>query len=374
MTVLQTVTCPTCGANVPGIDNYCPECGQATPRVFVSGDQPRPKRRVSTAIVVIGVLVLGAVLVGAAIYGMLRQTSAERQYEASAPVLSATLTDLSGAQSSRMVRDIAADAAARQALIQVTIDQQPTDRGVDRLVVMRDAFAAMAALDSYSVAKTGVWTAVRPGLLNDLATMTSFGGSTRQAMSFGDDAVRTLDDLTARINHAMAEYREDLAAARATAKAKRTTARTYRSRMTAPLTAFVAAQDDLLAYAQQASTKRTHLYDLIDAFESTDIAERALLVQVAQVPAAPGTRAAHAGLLAVLEDEVDLVSSASVDLRDALCKGEGCYFIPDPAWTKLVTELDERASGVDAAARAWRDQVRRAARATAVEKPNKPFM
>ena len=316
-----------------------------------------------------------SVLIGAALYGLLRQTPAEKQYDASAPVLTATLDVLSTAQSTRMVRDSSADAVSEQGLIQEVMDADMGARGVDRLVVMRDAFGELAPLQNYKASNTAVWTQNRGGLVDDLAVLSSYGGATAQVGEAGEDAVRTVDDLTARINRAMAEYREQLQAAKDSAVAKRTNLRAYRRSMNALLAQFGEVQSDIAGVAQRATVRRTHLYDVIDAFDAAGIAQRDLLVRMAQVPSAPGTRAQHLALLAVLGDEVDLLDSAAVELGNALCRGEGCYLIVDPAWMQLRTDLDQRVSAVDEAMQNWREAVRTAKdQAQDVQLPKKPYL
>ena len=380
MSVLQVVTCPGCGAAVPGVDNFCPGCGAHVPRVIVpvsEGGPPTgpPRRKRGVGLALAAVVVLGLVLVGAALYGLLRQTPAEKQYDASAPVLTATLDDLSTAQSTRMVRDISADAVAEQGVIQDVMDADMGARGVDRLVVMRDAFGELAALQGYKASNTAVWTQNRSGLIDDLAVLSSYGGTTAQVGEAGEDAVRTVDDLTARINRAMAEYREQLQAAKDSAVAKRTNLRDYRRSMNALLAQFSEVQSDIAGVAQRATVRRTHLYDVIDAFDAAGIAQRDLLVRMAQVPSAPGTRAQHLALLAVLGDEVDLLDSATVELGNALCRGEGCYLIVDPAWMQLRTDLDQRVAAVDGAMQNWREAVSTAKdQAQDVQLPKKPYL
>ena len=163
--------CSECSHPLHPEDKFCAECGHpapersANPDVEIEVEAPPTNAVVATArrkprfwVILGGVAAIGIILIGAAWWGLSQNSAAKDEYEASTPVLMGTLDDMSAAQSTTMVRDVAEQAATQVTSIDAVLDSDPAAKGADRLTTLRDALGAQAALTEDPRDSTAVWT------------------------------------------------------------------------------------------------------------------------------------------------------------------------------------------------------------------------
>lgn len=356
--------CSECGQPIQHSDKFCHECGHKIEVVEVL-DEPeeaateephgptQSARRPRRGLVIAGVAAIGLILAGAAWWGLTQTSAAKDQYNASGPVLMASLDGMSGAQSTEMVQDVAGGAQAELTTINATLDEDPGAKGADRLTTLRDAFAALAALQAYEETNTQVWTDNRDDLVDDLDTLTSYGGDMEPAAAEGDDAVRTLDDLTRRVDQAMAKYRKQVKKAKATAKSQRQDVRTYHTQMESLIDQYTALRNDTAAYVDYMRSDDVYMYDVIDYFTQAGTDRREVATQMAALKPPSALRAVHARIVTVIGDAADAINSAVAALEDAECIYGECYFEFDAQWEQFQTESDRITARYGQAYDAW---------------------
>lgn len=372
--------CSECATALHAGDKFCPECGHHVPTVEVEtpeaevdvATEPAPKRPLMrNPLIIAGVVVLGLILAGAAAWGLTRDTVAEEQFQASGPVLVASLDDMAGAQSSRMVRDVASDAQTQVTTLDTTLQDNPDER----LGTLRDAFATLAALQAYQVRNTEVWTDNREPLELSLSTLSSYGGVTETASVTGQDAARTLDDLTRRIDKAMATYRKQVKKARAAAKSQRSELQSYHGRMEYLIDQYTALRNETGAFTTRMDNEQLYMSDVVDYFTQAATDRREIRDQMAQLRPPTDLRAVHSRIVTVLGDGADGIDSAVAAIEDADCYYGECYFEYNTQWQQFEDESSRITVRYGEAYDAWQAAVARAERkAKGADLPTLPNM
>jgi hypothetical protein len=332
--------------------------------------QPHRSRRVP---LVAGVAAIGLILVGAAWWGLTQNTAAKEQFKVSGPVLISSLDDMSTAQSTETVQEIAGGAQGELTTIEATLEEDPEASGADRLATLRDAFAALAALQEYEETNTGVWSDNRDGLVADLDTLTTYGGATETAAAQGEDAVRTLDDLTRRVDKAMKRYRKQVQKAKAQAKANRKDIRSYHARMEALIDRYTALRNDTADYVSYMDGGDVYMYEVIDYFTQAATDRREVANQMAALRPPTDMRGMHSRIVTVIGDGADAINSAVAALEDAECFYGECYFEYDAQWEQFQTESSRITSRYGQAYNEWQAAIAKAERgAEGADLPDKP--
>jgi hypothetical protein len=360
--------CAECGQQMHETDKFCPECGHKVEVVEVLDEpaaeelpQPAPPpRRSRRTLVIAGVASIGLILAGAAWWGLTQNSAAKDQYNASGPVLMASLDDMSAVQSTEMVQDVAGGAQSELTTITATLDEDPGAKGADRLTTLRDAFAALAALQAYEETNTGVWTDNRADLVDSLGTLTTYGGEMQPAAAEGDDAVRTLDDLTRRVDKAMARYRKQVKKVKAAAKSQRQDVRSYHAQMESLIDRYTALRNDTGAYVDTMYDRDLYMYEVIDYFTQAGTDRREVANQMAALRPPSDMRGAHARIVTVIGDGADAINSAVAALEDAECYYGECYFEFDAQWEQFQTESDRITARYGQAYDTWQAAIAKA--------------
>jgi chromosome segregation ATPase len=303
--------------------------------------------------VIAAVVAIGLILAGAAWWGVSQQSAAKDQYTASAPALMSNLDDMSAVQSTEMVQDVAGEAQTQLTSIDATLEQDPQAKGADRLNTLRDAFVALAALQAYEEANTDVWTANREPLLDSLGTLSTYGGETQAAVAAGEDAARTLDDLTERVDKAMARYRKQVAKARAAAKSERAEVRAYHERMESLIDQYTALRNDTGAFVERMANERMYMYEIVDYFTQGATDRREIANQMAALKGPAEMRAVHSRIATAVGDGADAVDAAVAGLEDADCFDGECYFSYNAQWEQFESESDRITARYGQAYDAW---------------------
>lgn len=365
-------SCSECGSTLHSSDKFCPECGHHVLVVEIVTDdtevlqpvEPEPPSpaepsRSRKPLLIAAVAALGLILGGAAWWGLTQNSAAKDQYKASGPVLVASLDDMSGAQSTKMVREIAGQADAEVTTIDLTLDDDPTASGADRLTTLRDAFAALAALQAYKQDNTQIWAENRPALQASLDSLAAYGGTTQTAASEGEDAIRTLDDLTRRVNKAMAKYRKQLKQAKSEARTARGEVGAYHAQMESLIDQYTALRNDTGGFTEQMRNQRMYMYEIGDYFTQAATDRREIRDQMAGLRPPAELRAVHSRIVTVLGDGVDGINSAVAALEDAECYYGDCYFEFDTQWQQFLDESDRITTRYGEAYDAWQAAVAR---------------
>lgn len=366
--------CAQCGAELHATDKFCHECGQPVSVVDVvtevqevvesapDGAAEPTRRRSRRVLVFAGVAALGMILAAAAWWGLTQNTAAKDQYSASGPVLIASLDDMSGVQSTRMVRDVAGAAQQELAAIQTTLEQNPDASGADRLTTLRNAFAALAALTEYEQTNTEVWPENRPALQSSLDTLGTYGGSTESAVAEGEDAIRTLDDLTRRIDKAMAKYRKQVRKAKAQARSVRQDVRAYHAQMESLIDRYTALRNDTGAFVDRMDAEQIYMFEVTDFFTAAAADRRDIANQMAALRAPADLRAVHTRIVTVIGDGADAIDSAVAALEDAECYDGECYFRFNTQWQQFQSESARITARYGQAYDAWQAAIAKAER------------
>lgn len=372
--------CTECGQPLHPTDHFCPECGHKVETVEVVEEpteelEPtaQPPSHARRNIVIAAVVAIGLILAGAAWWGLSQQSAAKDQYNASAPALMSNLDDMSGVQSTEMVQDVAGEAQVQVTAIEATLQQDPQAKGADRLNTLRDAFVALAALQVYEETNTDVWTANRDPLLDSLGTLSTYGGETQEAVSAGEDAVRTLDDLTARVDKAMARYRKQVAKAKAAARSERLEVRDYHQRMESLIDQYTALRNDTGAFVDRMANEDMYMFEVIDYFTQAATDRREIGNQMAALKPPAEMRGMHSRIVTVIGDGADAIDAAVAALEDADCYDGECYFSYDTQWGQFESESDRITARYGQAYDAWQAAMTQALReARGSELPPKP--
>ncbi len=312
---------------------------------------PKPKRR--RILVITGVAALGLVLAGAAWWGLTQNSAAKEQYNASSPVLMSSLDDMSAAQSTEMVQDVARGAQTQLSAIDATLSEDPVASGADRLTTLRDAYAALAALQAYEENNTEVWTDNRMQLVDSLDALSGYGGATQTAAAEGEDTVRTLDDLTRRVDKAMARYRKQVAKAKAEARSERADARTYHAQMESLIDQYTALRNDTGAFVDRMYVDDLYMFEVIDYFTQASTDRRDIANRMAALRPPTDLRGVHSRIVTVLGDGADAIDSAVSALEDAECFDGECYFEFDSQWEQFQSESERITARYGQAYDAW---------------------
>lgn len=369
--------CSECGQQLHPTDKFCPECGHHIEVVEVVEEPeesaPAPPRRNSRVLVIGGVVAIGLILGGAAWWGLTQNSAAKDQYNASSPVLMSSLDDMSAVQSTEMVQEVAGSAQSQLTAIDATLNADPQASGADRLTTLRDAFAALVALKAYEETNTDVWTDNRADLVTSLDTLTTYGGPTELAGAEGEDAVRTLDDLTRRVDKAMAKYRKQVKKARAAAKSERQDVRSYHVQMESLIDQYTALRNDTGAYVDTMYDRDLYMYEVIDYFTQAATDRREISNQMAALRPPTDMRGVHQRIVTVIGDGADAINSAVAALEDAECIYGECYFEFDAQWEQFQTESDRITARYGQAYDAWQAAMAKALRgAKGVDLPDRP--
>ena len=376
--------CSECGQPLHPTDKFCPECGHhievvevvevieepEETEVLEPAPPPHRKRRV---LVIGGVAAIGLILGGAAWWGLTQNSAAKDQYNASSPVLMSSLDDMSAVQSTEMVQEVAGGAQSQLTAIDATLSEDPEASGVDRLATLRDAFAALVALTVYEETNTDVWTDNRMQLVSSLDTLTTYGGPTELAGAEGEDAVRTLDDLTRRVDKAMAKYRKQVKKVRAAAKSQRQDVRSYHAQMESLIDQYTALRNDTAAYVDRMRNEDLYMYEISDYFTQAATDRREISNQMAALRPPTDMRGVHQRIVTVIGDGADAINSAVAALEDAECIYGQCYFEFDAQWEQFQTESDRITARYGQAYDAWQAAMGKAERgAKGVDLPDRP--
>lgn len=386
----DTARCSECGSELSMPVNFCPDCGHKAPAPAVtiesesddvtvdepassSAEPSSSKPGLKKPLLIGGIAAMGLVMAGAAIWGLTRSSIAETQYEASAPVLMSTLDDMSVAQTSRVVRQVADNAGTELSTVNATLDSDPTASGADRLVTMRNAFVSLAALNEYSVDDPEVWTDNRSDLLDNLDTMSTYGGVTQNAAAAGDDTARNLDDLTRRINRAMAKFHKQARKARAEARAERASVRAYHSNMEYLIDQYTNLRNDTGAFTTRMDSEQMYMYEVVDYFTEAASDRRTILGQMTQLSPPSQMSSEHSQIVAVLGDGADAIDAAVAAIEDAECYYGECYFEFNSQWQQFEDESDRITARYGDAYDAWKAEMARTERQTGkANLPDKP--
>jgi len=374
--------CSECGQQLHPTDKFCPECGHHIEVVEVVEEPeetevlesaPAPLHRNRRVLVIGGVVAIGLILGGAAWWGLTQNSAAKDQYNASSPVLMSSLDDMSAVQSTEMVQEVAGSAQSQLTAIDATLNADPQASGADRLTTLRDAFAALVALKAYEETNTDVWTDNRADLVTSLDTLTTYGGPTELAGAEGEDAVRTLDDLTRRVDKAMAKYRKQVKKARAAAKSERQDVRSYHVQMESLIDQYTALRNDTGAYVDTMYDRDLYMYEVIDYFTQAATDRREISNQMAALRPPTDMRGVHQRIVTVIGDGADAINSAVAALEDAECIYGECYFEFDAQWEQFQTESDRITARYGQAYDAWQAAMAKALRgAKGVDLPDRP--
>lgn len=359
-------TCTECGHGLQAEDHFCPECGhKIEDAVELVEDEPdaapAQPRRNRLPFIIAAAVALGIVLAGVAWWGLTQQSAAKEQYEASSPVLVSTLDDMSGAQSTEVVQQVADGAQQQVTAIDATLNEDPGAKGADRLTTLRDAFAALAALQAYEETNTQVWTENRDELVANLDTLATYG--TQDAATQGEDAVRTLDDLTRRVEKAMKRYRKQVAKAKAAARAERGDVRVYHSQMESLIDQYTSLRNDTGAFVDTMYDRDLYLYEVIDYFTQAATDRRQIANQMAALKPPVEMRGAHQRIVTVIGDGADAIDAAVAALEDAECYDGECYFEFNSQWEQFQTESDRITAQYGNAYDNWQADIAKARRA-----------
>ena len=299
--------------------------------------------------------------------------AAKDQYNASSPVLIASLDDMSGAQSTEMVQEVAGSAQTELTAINATLEADPGASGADRLATLRDAFVALAALQAYEETNTDVWTDNRDTLVSSLDTLTSYGGPNETATTEGEDAVRTMDDLTRRVDKAMSRYRKQVKKAKAQAKSQRQDVRGYHVNMESLIDQYTALRNDTGAYVDTMYDRDLYMYEVIDYFTQAATDRREISNQMAALRPPTDMRGVHQRIVTVIGDGADAINSAVAALEDAECIYGECYFEFDAQWEQFQTESDRITARYGQAYDAWQAAMAKALKqAKGADLPSEP--
>ena len=365
--------CSECHQTIHASDKFCPECGHQVEVVEVVEEpdetavlepEPAPAKKSRKVLIIGGVAALGLILAGAAWWGLTQNSAAKDQYNASSPVLIASLDDMSAAQSTEMVQEVAGSAQTELTTINATLEADPEASGADRLTTLRDAFAALAALQAYEETNTDVWTESRATLVSSLDTLTTYGGPSESATTEGEDAVRTLDDLTRRVDKAMARYRKQVKKAKAEARSQRQDVRGYHVQMESLIDQYTALRNDTAAYVDYMRNNELYMYEIIDYFSQAATDRREISNQMAALKPPSDMRGAHQRIVTVIGDGADAINSAVAALEDAECFDGECYFAFDAQWEQFQTESDRITARYGQAYDAWQAAMARALKQT----------
>ncbi|HQR80738.1 MAG TPA: hypothetical protein PLT68_11005 [Actinomycetota bacterium] len=378
-----TVVCSECQQPIHAHDKFCPECGHKVEIVEVVEEPaeetavlesaPAAPKRTRRILLIAGVAAIGLILAGAAWWGLTQSSAAKDQYNASSPVLMSSLDDMSAVQSTEMVQDVAGGAQTELTSINATLDADPEARGADRLTTLRDAFAALAALTAYEETNTGVWKDNRTGLVDSLDVLTSYGGPTELASAEGEDTVRTLDDLTHRVDQAMRRYRKQVAKAKAQARSHRQDVRGYHAQMESLIDQYTALRNDTGAYVDTMYDRDLYLYEVIDYFTQAATDRREVANQMAALKPPTALRGVHQRIVTVIGDGADAINSAVAALEDAECYYGTCYFEFDAQWEQFQTESDRITARYGQAYDAWQAAIAKAEKqAKGADLPERP--
>ncbi len=379
----DAVACSECGQAIQDTDKFCPECGHKVEVVELVEEPPpdqtevlepaKPPRRKRRGLVIGGVAAIGLILAGAAWWGFTQNSAAKDQYNASGPVLMSSLDDMSAAQSTEVVQEVAGGAQNELTTITATIDEDPGAKGADRLTTLRDAFAALAALQAYEETNTQVWTDNREELVDSLDTLTTYGGDMQPAAAEGQDAVRTLDDLTRRVDKAMARYRKQVKKVKAAAKSQRQDVRAYHAQMESLIDRYTALRNDTGAYVDTMYDRDLYMYEVIDYFAQAGTDRREISNQMAALKPPSDMRGVHARIVTVIGDGADAINSAVAALEDAECYYGECYFEFDAQWEQFQTESDRITARYGQAYDAWQAAIAKAQKkAKGADLPERP--
>lgn len=363
--------CSECSQPLHDSDKFCPHCGHPVPTVELPSDPqeqdaaelPEPTaRRTRRTVVMAGVAAVGLIIAGGAIWGLTRSSEAKQQYEASAPVLMASLDDMSGAQSTEMVRDVAGQAAEQVTVIDAVLSADPQASGADRLGTLQKAMGALAALTAYTQDDTQVWTDNRQTLVNNLDALSTYEGATAQASAEGEDTVRTLDDLTSRVNKQMRRYHKQVAKARAAAKAERADVKVYRLQMDGLIDRYTALRNDTGVFVERMDSEQMYMFEVTDYFTQAAEDRREVANSMAALRPPADLRGVHVRVVNVLGDGADATDAAVAALEDADCFDGECYFEYNAQWQQFLEESDRITERYGQAADAWHAAIAKATR------------
>ncbi|MEI2785397.1 MAG: zinc ribbon domain-containing protein [Candidatus Nanopelagicales bacterium] len=378
--------CSECSHPLHPEDKFCAECGHPAPErianqdVEIDVEAPPPKAVVATArrkprfwVILGGVAAIGIILIGAAWWGLSQNSAAKDEYEASTPVLMGTLDDMSAAQSTTMVRDVAEQAATQVTSIDAVLDSDPAAKGADRLTTLRDALGALAALTEYTQDNTVVWTDNREVLVSNLDTLSSYGDPTVEASAQGDDAVRTLDDLTDRVDKEMARYKRQVKKARLAAQAQRADVRSYHAQMEPLIDRYTALRNDTGTFVGRMDSEQMYMFEVTDYFSQAAEDRREIANSMAALRPPTDLRGVHGRIVTVLGDGADAIDAAVGALDNAECFYGECYFEFNSQWQQFQDESDRITLRYGQAYDAWQAAIRVAQRqAKGAELPPEP--
>lgn len=378
-------TCTNCNQPLHSGDRFCPHCGEAVPQVDVVdeqtestevlAEQPDPVQKKSRRIVgiVAAVAAIGLVLAGAAWWGLTQNSEAKRQYAASAPVLMASLDDMSGVQSTEMVQEVAGSVQGELTAIDATLNLDPQAPGTDRLTTLQQAFTAIAVLQAYEETNTEVWTDNKPALMSSLRTLSEYGGDTELAVDEGEDAARTLDDLTRQVDKAMAKYRKQVAKAKSQARSERADLRSYDAQTEALIDRYTALRNDTGAFVDRMDHEQMYMYDVSDYFTQAATDRRQVANQLASIRPPTDMRGEHQRIVTVIGDGADAIDAAVAALEDAECFDGECYFEFNTQWQQFQDESSRITIQYGDAYDAWQAAMAKAIRqARGAELPQRP--
>ncbi len=374
--------CSQCSQPLREADKFCPHCGHSAPVVELPAedpvepaptDVPAPAHRKRRIALIAGIAAIGLIIAGGAIYGLTRSSEAKKQFEASAPVLMSSLEDMSGAQSTQMVRDVAGQAAEQVTVIDAVLSADPQASGADRLGTLQNAMTALAALTEYTQDDTEVWADNRQALVSNLDTLTTYGGLTEQAAPEGEDTVRTLDDLTARVDKQMARYHKQVAKARKEAKSQRADVRAYNLEMDGLIDRYTALRNETGDFVDRMDYEQMYMFEVTDYFTQAAENRREIANSMAALRPPADLRGVHVRVVTVLGDGADAIDAAVAALEDADCFDGECYFEYNAQWQQFLDESDRITQRYGQAADAWHAAIDKAIRqAKGVELPPEP--
>lgn len=370
----ETEVCSNCSHPLKADETSCPECGHE--QETTAPEPAAPKRGRKTLLIVIALVVIAAIAAVAAftvVRSAKQKSVAEQQYDDSAPALMTILADMAGVNSTQMVRDVAAEAEPEVEALDATLENDPQDPATGQLSTMRDAFAALAALTEYTQADTEVWAQNREPLIDDLNALSSYGGATENASSQGDGAVQALDDLTRRVDTAMAKYQKQLDELRSQARSQRYDLDAYYSQMEPLVNSDNELQRKTDAYIKRLRTKELFMFEVMDYFSTAAADTREIADQMATVSAPYDLYEANQALVAAVTARADSMDDVVATLQDADCDYGECYFEWDKQWNQDLRPSPEVADQYQQAYKAWQEAVQNAeVAATGQELPQRP--